>query len=635
MPKERGRHKKPYPDGSMKARIGWILLGLFVVTVALSSYVMISAALDIAAARRALTGGPMRLEQAELDSARRHLEHAQQIFESLPARAVGWMPVVRQNFGALHSVAEKGLPVAEAASALREAMDEVGESSLIKNGAVELGLLEDLEEPLRAQSSALSSLVDEVRVRRNGWLVPLLWSQMDRLLDQAEELRSSAETAAELVALAPSMLGGSGERTYLVALMNNTELRGAGGILSGVGSVKVSDGRITLGDFQHYQELADEPPYRRVSAPKDFRENFGTYKADTTRWVTTTSSPDVPDVASVASELFKRTTGIDVDGVILVDPRGLAAMLPANTRIEVPTTKTVLTAEELPGYVYRGAYEELGGAVSRRRDSLIRIGQDVFESVSESGFGRPSLLRSTGQAAAGGHLSLVSFVPEEADVLERIGVTRDLGNPTYDQVLATVQNVGGNKLDYYSHRSIHHECRIEEQEPATCSTDVTIENATPSGLSRFEYQYLPYGLFKNVLEIYVPAEAELLAVEVGGSPEDFFKNREDGLAAVGVYLEIPRGQKKTVSVEYQLAAKDHYALTVVPQPLVDDARLTVELDMPGGWELDGPEGAPGDTVVRWEGFLDRRLEFEMGPSEKSGLASWWTGFRHFLDEPIL
>jgi len=619
----------------MKTRIVWILVGLFLLTVALSGYVMISAAVDIAAARRPLTGGPMHLEQSELNSARRHLEEAQETFESLPARAVGWMPVVRQNFGALHSVAEQSLPVVEAAEALVEVMDEVGKSSLIENGAVQLELLEDLEEPLREQSSALSKLVDEVRVRRNGWLVPLLWSQLDRLLDQAEQLRSTSETAAELVALAPSMLGGSSDRTYLVAMMNNTELRGAGGILSGVGSVKVREGHITLGDFQHYQELADEPPYRRVSAPKDFRQNFGTYKADTTRWVTTTSSPDVPDVALVARRLFKRTTGIDVDGVILVDPRGLAAMLPANTQIEVPTTKTVLTADELPNYVHREAYEELGGAVSRRRDSLIRIGRSVFERVSQSGFGRFSLLRSTADAVAGGHLSLVSFVSEEAEVLEAVGVTRDLGDPDYDYVLATVQNVGGNKLDYYADRSIHHECRIEEQEPAICSTTVTLKNSTPPGLSRFEYQYRPYGLFKNVLEIYVPQEAQLLAVEVGGSPQDFFENREDGLAAVGVYLEIPKGENETASVEYQLPAEDRYALTVVPQPLVDDARLSVKLDVPGGWEFDGPEGPSGGEAVRWEGSLDRRLEFRLGPSEKSGLASWWTGFRRFLEEPVL
>jgi hypothetical protein len=619
----------------MRRRIVFILLGLFAGAIALSGYVAISAALDIVAARRALTGGSFRLEQSQVEDARGHLIHAAKTFESLPARAVGWLPVIKQNFEALEAVAEGSLPVVDAADALRGAMEEVESAGIINDGAVELGLVEGLEEPLRAQSAALSSLVDELETHRNGWLVPPLWSQLDRLLDQVRGLRDTTQTSADLVALAPPMLGDAEERTYLVALMNNTELRGAGGILSGVGSVTARDGRISMGDFHHYKDLVVGPPYRRVPAPEDFRDNFGTYRADTTRWVTTTSSPDVPDVALVASRLFKRATGIGVDGVILVDPRGLAAMMPPNTRIEVPTTDTKLTAAGLPNYVYRGAYEELGGAVSRRRDSLIGIGRSAFESILDRGFGRTSLLRATGEAVGGGHLSLVSFDPGEARVLRRAGIDRDIGNPTYDAVLATVQNIGGNKLDSYARRSIHHSCRIDDEQATHCATQVTIDNATPRGLSRYEYQYRPYGLFKNVVEIYVPEEAEVLSVDVGDSPEDFFSKREDGLATNGVYVEIPRGQEATVEVTYRLPPEDHYALSVVPQPLVDDAGLTIELEIPEGWEVDGPEGLSGDEVVRWEGPLDRRLEFEAGPGERSGFASWWTRIDRFLNEPVL
>lgn len=619
----------------MKRNIVFILLGVFVAVIALSSYVAISAALDIVAARRALTGGSFRLDRSQVKDARGHLIQAANTLESLPARTVRWLPVIKQNFEALDAVAEGSLPVVDAAGAVREAIDEVESAGIINDGAVELELVKGLEDPLRAEASALSNLVGELESHRNGWLIPSLWSQIDRLLGQVREVRDSTKTAGDLVALTPSMLGDTEERTYLVALMNNTELRGAGGILSGVGSVTARAGRISLGDFHHYKALVVGPPYERVPAPEDFRLNFGTYKADTTRWVTTTSSPDIPDVALVASRLFKRATGVDVDGVIFVDPRGLAAMMPPNARFEVPTTNTKLTAAELPNYVYRGAYEELGGAVSRRRDSLIEIGQSAFGSILDRGFGRTSLLRLTGNAVGGGHLSLVSFVPEEARVLEGAGIARHLGDPDHDAVLATVQNIGGNKLDSYARRSIHHSCRIEVQEPTYCATEVAIENATPRGLSRYEYQYRPYGLFRNVVEIYAPAEADILSVKVGDSPEDFFSNREDGLAVLGVFVEIPRRQKTTVEVTYRLPPEDHYSLRVTPQPLVDDAGLTVDLEIPAGWELDGPEGLSGDEVFRWEGALDRRLEFEAGPGERSGLASWWTRVDRFLSEPVL
>lgn len=619
----------------MKARIVWILLGLTVAATGLSAYVMASAAIDIAAARRALTGGSLRLERAQMDNARRHLEQAEKTFESLPARAVGWLPVVKQNFSALQGIAEESLPVVEAAGDLSGAMEGLDSTSLFEDGTVEIGLLEALEEPLRAQTLALSGLVDELRLRRNGWLLPPVWSELDRLLDQAEELRSSAETGANLVAVAPAMLGDSGPRTYLVALMNNTELRGSGGILSGVGSLTVRKGRVSLGEFEHYKELAGPAPFQRVSAPMDFRRNFGTYKADTTRWVTATSSPDLPDVATVTRALFEIATETKTDGVIFVDPRGLAAMLPPAATLRVPTTDSSLTPAQVPSYVYQEAYKELGGGDPRRRESLINIGEAAFDLVLERGFGRPGLLRSMAETAAGGHISMVAFAPDEAKALEDAGLDRDLGGPEYDGVLVTVQNIGGNKLDSYARRKIHHSCHIDGEAASRCETTVTLTNKTPLGLTPYEYQYRPYGLFKNVLEIYVPANADLQSVEVGDKREDYFDHPEDGYRSVGVPIELPRGESTTMRVAYELPAENDYTLEVIPQPLVVDASVEIELAIPSKWDVDGPEGLSRQDAIRWEGKLDRRLLFKAGSSERSGLAALWEGLGHFLREPLL
>jgi hypothetical protein len=619
----------------MKARILWLLLGLTVIIVALSGYVLASAAIDIAAARRALAGGSLRPEPVRIANARQHLVRAGETFESLPARAVGWLPFVRQNFQALQGIAEKSLPVVEAAGDLSEAMEGLNSSTFFEDGTVELGLLAALEKPLRAQTSALSGLVDELRLRRNGWLLPPVWTELNRLLDQAEDLRSSAEVGTNLVAVAPAMLGDSGPRTYLVALMNNTELRGSGGILSGVGSLTVRKGRVSLGEFEYYRELAGPAPFQRVSAPMDFRRNFGTYKADTTRWVTATSSPDLPDVATVTRALFEIATDTKTDGVIFVDPRGLAAMLPPAATLRVPTTDTSLTPAQIPSYVYQEAYKELGGGDPRRRESLINLGEAAFDLVLERGFGRPSLLRSMAETAAGGHISMVAFAPDEARALDDAGLNRDLGEPEYDGVLVTVQNIGGNKLDSYARRKIRHSCHIDGEAASRCETTVTLANKTPPGLTPYEYQYRPYGLFKNVLEIYVPANADLQSVEVGDEREDYFDHPEDGYRAVGVPIELPRGESTTMRVAYELPAEDDYTLEVIPQPLVVDASVEIELAIPSTWVVDGPEGLSREDAIRWEGKLDRRLLFKAGSSERSGLATLWEGLGHFLREPIL
>lgn len=88
-------------------------------------------------------------------------------------------------------------------------------------------------------------------------------------------------------------------------------------------------------------------------------------------------------------------------------------------------------------------------------------------------------------------------------------------------------------------------------------------------------------------------------------------------------------------VAYELPAEDSYTLEVIPQPLVADASLKIDLPIPARWEVDGPEGLSREDTVRWEGKLDRRLRFEAGPSERSGLAALWEGVSHFMREPVL
>ena len=617
----------------LKRKFVLAVLGLTFIVGLLSLYVAISVAGDLRAAQRTLLENPQQIDQTEIDEALDRLDDAAGTLESLPARLVGWLPIIRQNFDTVRTLAEGASPVLTTAGELGRAVQQIQDQGVFESGAVDLEMLSGLEEPLRAEAEALTSLIDDLEARRNGWLVPPLWSQLDDLLSRLRSVEASTSTGAEMVALAPQMLGRDEKRTYLVALMNNTELRGAGGILSGVGSVTVEEGRISLGDFSHYKELAEDPPYRKVPAPSDFEEHFSNYKADTTRWVTATSSPDLPDVALVVSRLFE-LAGTKTDGVIFVDPRGLAAMMPPAANIHVPTTETVLTADDLPTYIYRKAYSELGGAVSRRRDSLIALGETAFDVILDRGFTRPSVIRSTANSFAGGHLSFVAFDPDESSVLEGAGLSRDLGVPDHDGLLATVQNIGGNKLDSYARRAIHHGCQIDGDSAVRCVTDVSIENMTPRGLTRFEYQYLPYGLFKNVVEIYVPGPANLRSVEVDGEPADYFEQQEDGFTAIGVNVELPRGQTAEVSVGYELPLEGSYRLEVIPQPLVTDARLTVELAIPSAWEVEGPEGIKREDTAHWEGELDRVLEFRAGPSEKSGLSAVWQNIDRFMDEPV-
>ena len=128
--------------------------------------------------------------------------------------------------------------------------------------------------------------------------------------------------------------------------------------------------------------------------------------------------------------------------------------------------------------------------------------------------------------------------------------------------------------------------------------------------------------------------AKVVSVEADGESADYFEAPEDGFEAIGVYVEIPRGGEAKIAVAYDLPHEDSYSLEVLPQPLVDDARLRVELAVPSAWTVDGPEGLVRGDVVVWEGELDRIIEFHAGPSEKSGLSALWEKVGRFMSEPV-
>ncbi|WP_250482636.1 DUF4012 domain-containing protein, partial [Caballeronia sp. GACF5] len=57
--------------------------------------------------------------------------------------------------------------------------------------------------------------------------------------------------------LLPTMLGGEGPRSYVLAMQNNAELRSSGGIIGSIALLHAENGRVTL---QRQASTRDFPP---------------------------------------------------------------------------------------------------------------------------------------------------------------------------------------------------------------------------------------------------------------------------------------------------------------------------------------------------------------------------------------
>jgi hypothetical protein len=462
-----------------------------------------------------------------------------------------------------------------------------------------------------------------------------VWDALQDLEGRVTGYLASAERGAEAVALMGPMVGQAGPRTYLVVMVNNAELRGAGGIPSAAGTVTAVEGRLTLGRFRHTVDLRGPRPYQKVAAPGDFRRRFGFYDADTTFWTNTTFSPDVPDVALVAARAYKKVTGTKVDGVVLVDPRGIAALMPEEASISIGGTGVTVGRADLADYTYSGVYADLGGATERRRTALLELGAGAFEAILEGGgLAARSTLEEAGRAVAGGHVRVVSFDPDEQAVLDALDASGDLDGTPGDSVLVAAQNFSADKLDYWVRRRVAHSCTADE-DGAACTTEVTLANRAPAdGLTRY-VAGKPYGELESLVEVYVPEAAEIGSVVLDGSALPVEPDRQDGHSVAGTFLRVGPGDESVLSVSYDLPLDEGgYSLEVLPQPLTHDARLRVSLDVPGEWILEGEGEMREPGSLRFDGRLDRTLRWTARPVDKSGLAALWDGLVGFWRDPL-
>jgi hypothetical protein len=421
-------------------------------------------------------------------------------------------------------------------------------------------------------------------------------------------------------------------------LINNAELRGAGGALTGIGTLTLDDGRLALGSFDP-RELLVRKPYRPVPAPADYERRYGQYHANTTLWINATYSPDVPDDALVASRLYERVEGVSTDGAFVADPRGLAALLPSDARIDVPGTDVELTRDDLADFVYSGAHETFETNIERK-DAILAVGRQAFQEIIGGGSSDKAATDAAGAAFGAGHLRFISFDEDEQAVLDELDVSGDLEPEDGDTLRVVAQNWGGgepglgSKLDYWIDRVVRHQCHVRLDASALCVNDVTLRNGTPTGLTRYVAGH-PYGMLRNNVETYLPGDAEVQLVQVDGEDTDYEPDEDEGHTIVEVYVRVPRGEERTISVQYALPPRaGGYSFVAHPQPLARDALLEVALELPSDWTIRGP-GEGRDGVWRYSGDFVGEVELFASPDQRTGIPGLWDSLSDFWSDPLL
>jgi hypothetical protein len=358
------------------------------------------------------------------------------------------------------------------------------------------------------------------------------------------------------------------ERSYMVLLQNNLELRPGGGFLGQYAIIKIKNGEV-VSHFIEDANLLDQRITTKVTPPYPFRRMMSLK-----RWKFRDSnySPDYPTNVEKA-EYFYRLAGraSDFDGVIAVNADVLNEVLKITGPITVPgypgeynSENAVLKLEE---QVEKG-FETQGINVQDRKLILKSMGKIIIERLT-SMRNIPKIAEFSLEQLRNKNIML-NFKDQNlqqmvASVHWDGSVAQDWNG---DYLMVVDANMGALKSDYYVKRSLKYEVDLTGEKPV--ATLYITYNHTAKGGDWRTSDYHSY------LRILTPKGSTLLEREMVSYPSI---QEELNKTSMGFILHALIGRTTTARIKYELpvGVKDSYRLLIQKQSGVGDLPVVVKV----------------------------------------------------------
>jgi hypothetical protein len=560
-----------------------LVLGLFLlVVVAAGAWVgfrgmaardhLNAARAEVPALRTALLSADRSSVPARLDRVKRETREARRLTSDPVWRLAAHVPWAGRTLrtagglaAAVDDLARTSLPELDTASRA------LSLTSLRPSGdRVALEPLAAARAPLATVRASLASTESRVRALPSSGVAGAVAAARAEFLGELESLRRSTDAAATAVEVAAPMLGRDGKRRYFLAILNNAEMRGSGGLLGAYGILEADRGRLKMRELGTNSSLLNTRS-PAVDMGAEFKARYDRFASDR-YWVNANMSPHFPDASRIWTALWARThRGEKLDGTIAIDPVGLAAIL----RVTGPAGE--VTADNVVDLTEREAYVRFAADNDARDRYLQRVARAAYLKAVSGAGDTTALVRALASAAGERHVQVASEHRVEAAALQ--GTPLGGALPTeparpYLEVLA--QNAGGNKLDYYVRRSVSY-ARTGEEATVT----VRLRNEAPPGLPAYVTNRLDLpGLVAPVkgqqrlyVSVYGSVRAGLLGATLDGKEVALESEVERGHAVFSLFLDLDPGDERVLTL--RLREPMPGAPVVRRQPVVVPDAITV------------------------------------------------------------
>lgn len=575
-----------------------VVVVLFAVAAAQSRSAFHRGVVEARAGREAAQRGAQDEAVSHLDAAAANFRSGSQTLDAWWARPARLIPALGPQVRAMGAAAGTGRTVTEAAA---DAASRTDYRKLRAGaGRIDLARLRSFQRPVADLEASLVLANSDLREIDDTWLLAPLASQVDALRDQVGSARRDTDLAGEVLRVAPDLLGASGPRRYALWFSTPSEARELGGYLGSFGELTAVDGRLRLERTGRITDLLPrteaELAARRFPGEAFLPTRYRAY--DVPRFLgNATGTQDFGLAARTFAEVYARSGGNRVDGIIALDPYALAGILRLTGPVAVAGLPAPLTSANAANFLLREQYAAFGDR-AQRADFLAEALRATFNRLTARPLPDPQRLAQTlSPLTRQRRLLAWSFRPEAQRVLRRVHLSGETGPRLGgDELSITNANANPNKIDAFLRRRIAAQVRFDPATGQTTSTvTVTMTNTAPAvdlpGGTTSNLFGLPPGTNRTLLTIASPLS--LVSAEQDGRPINIETEVDDQVARYGVFVDLP--PKATVRVRFGLKGtlrpSNRYRLTFIDQPLVNPDHLDVRVSGPAritGSEVSGP-----------------------------------------------
>lgn len=362
-------------------------------------------------------------------------------------RVLGLLPYVGDDAGAVavvsevvHDLAGGGLEAAV------QAADGLG-GLAPRDGRIDLSALETIAGPTSQAAASLESAADRLNDVDTTRLVAPLRTPFRDLVGEIEEADQALGAADAALDVLPEILGGDGQRNYLLVFQNNAEVRATGGLPGSVALVSADDGAISL-----EQQVAGNSFGRRETpvlplTPGElnlYGVQFGTF------FLNAGFTPDFSRASELWSARWQERFPGDVDGVLSLDTVALSYVVAALDE-PVEVDGVVLDESSVVDELLHRTYLRLEEPAAQDR-FFAAVSAAVFDRVRAGAFDVEDLFTGLARATREGRM-LFAAQGRNSQLAAPLADERitgpDLAASDAPQFVVTLDDKGADKMTYF------------------------------------------------------------------------------------------------------------------------------------------------------------------------------------------